>query len=267
MDGAMEIIPGVYSIPIGQGAFPGVFPPNVYLVAGDHPVLVDSGYEADAPARLEKLREMNLRVARILVTHPHPDHIGGAVPIGQATGARIFMHRVDAAEAGTSVEALEHGQVVSTGSAELEVVHTPGHTPGHMCLMLRHQGILFSGDHVLGLGTTVITPPRGDMGLYMASLEKLLSYPFQSICPGHGPVVKEGHRKVEELLQHRREREAQVLSCLKRGRSRIEDMVKDIYDELDARLVGLAELQMKAHLLKLQAEGRVAAHEGTYSLR
>ncbi len=263
----MEIAPGVYAIPIGQGAFTGVFPPNVYLVAGEHPVLLDSGYEADAPARLEKLREMGLQVERILVSHPHPDHIGGAAPIGQATGAGVCLHRDDAGEAGTVAQALEHGQVVSTGGAELEVVHTPGHTPGHMCLVLRQQGILFSGDHVLGLGTTVITPPKGDMGQYMASLENLLSYPFQSIYPGHGPVVQEGHRKVEELLQHRREREAQVLGCLERGRSQIADMVKDIYDELDPRLLGLAELQVKAHLVKLQGEGRVTAQEGAYLLK
>ncbi|MDP6100779.1 MAG: MBL fold metallo-hydrolase [Dehalococcoidia bacterium] len=262
----MEIAPGVYTISIGQGAFTGVFPPNVYLVAGEHPVLLDSGYEADAPTRLGKLRELGLGVGRILLSHPHVDHIGGAGPIGQATGARICIHRDDAAEAGDIAEALEHGQVISTGNTDLEVVHTPGHTPGHMCLLLRPQGFLFSGDHVLGLGTTVITPPRGDMGRYMASLENLLTYPFQSILPGHGPMVQDGHSKVAELLQHRREREAQVLSCLERGHNLIADMVKDIYDELDPRLMGLAELQVKAHLAKLQTEGRISVQEGAYHL-
>lgn len=161
---------------------------------------------------------------------------------------------------------LEGGEVFTTGKEELEVVHTPGHTPGMCCFFLRQRGVLFSGDHILGLGTTVISQPKGDMGLYMDSLRKLVNYPLQQILPGHGPVISQARRKVAELLQHRLEREDQVLSCLNKGQHQIEEIVKEIYTELEPRLVGLARQQVEAHLLKLVREGKVQARDGGYYL-
>lgn len=265
----MEIVPGVHSIPHGRGAFTGLFPPNVYLIAGPRAIMVDSGYEEHAQVRLDYLREHGFSLEYIVITHPHVDHIGGARIIKQATGARILVHSADAAAAaGAADGTVAEGQVLSSGETEAEVVHTPGHTPGHICLFLRSQGVFFSGDHVLGLGTTVITLPNGgDMGRYMASLEKVLAYPMKLICPGHGPIVQRAPEKVTELLQHRREREAQVLSCLNRGMHQVMEMVKDIYIELDPRLEAMAQEQVRAHLAKLIQEGKVEAREGAFFLR
>lgn len=261
----MEVIPRIHSLTIGRGAFTGIFPPNVYLIADRTPVLVDTGYEGQAQERLGLLQELGVSPALILVTHPHVDHIGGAAFLCQHTGAKVLMHAADAPPDGVD-QTLHGGEVMELGEDTLEVVHTPGHSPGHICLFLRERGVLFSGDHILGLGTTVITQPRGSMGQYMESLRRLLGMPLKQLCPGHGPLVRDAHAKVQELLQHRLEREEQVLSCLRRGRRRIDQMVADIYNELDPRLVGMAQEQVRAHLAKLVGEGKVAASGEEFSL-
>lgn len=261
----MEVLPRVHSLAIGKGAFTGLFPPNVYLIADRTPVLVDTGYEAHAEERLGLLQGLGVSPACIFVTHPHVDHIGGAAFLRQHTGAKVLMHTADAPDQGVDGR-LQGGEVMELGEDTLEVVHTPGHTPGAICLFLRERGVLLSGDHILGLGTTVITLPRGSMGQYMDSLRRLLALPLAQICPGHGPLVRDARAKVQELLQHRLEREEQVLSCLRRGRRRVDEMVSDIYNELDPRLVGMAQEQARAHLAKLVEEGRAVAHGEEYSL-
>jgi glyoxylase-like metal-dependent hydrolase (beta-lactamase superfamily II) len=247
----------------------GTYAPNVYLVVGEKAAFIDSGYSDDAAVerRLEYLKEIAApAVEYILLTHSHPDHAGGAGKLKAALGAKVVTHPLERERADSLFSAavdmvVEEGETLSLKGVELEVIHTPGHSPGHICVYARPTRLLFSGDHVLGLGTTAISASRGDMAQYMASLRKLQEWEISCICPGHGPLVRHPGRKLQELLQHRLEREQQVLDCLSRGKVTIAEMVQEIYPELDSRLYELALEQVTAHLIKLEREGRVVSRQ------
>jgi len=233
-----------------------------------------------------------LKLSHILVTHHHIDHCGGAHALRQATGAAICLHPTEArllsewraavpqdvdilaeprtmadrlrawrrATAQTTADCLlRGGDTVQVGGVTIEVIDTPGHTLGSVSLHLREERVLFTGDTVLGLGTVAIfPPPHGDMALYMQSLERLQTYAATLLCPGHGPPVRDVARKLQELIDHRHERESQILTAVGQGRGRLEIMLADIYPELDRRLLGMARVQLLAHLHKLQSEGKIA---------
>ena len=293
---SMEITPRVHSIPAPQAFLSGPYAPNVYLVVdAGQAALIDAGYPDDGSIkpRLEYLQGMaNLKLAHIIVTHHHIDHCGGAHALRQATGARICLHPTEArllsewraaapqdvdipvepqtlaerfgawrlATAQTTADCLvQGGDTIQVGGITIEVIDTPGHTLGSISLYLREEGVLFTGDTVLGLGTVAIMPPpHGDMALYMQSLERLKSYQAALLCPGHGPPVRDVARKLQELIDHRQERERQILAAVGQGRGRLEALLAELYPELDRRLVGMARGQLLAHLAKLESEGRIA---------
>jgi glyoxylase-like metal-dependent hydrolase (beta-lactamase superfamily II) len=295
----MEITPRVHSIPAPHAAFSGPLAPNVYLVVdGGQAAVIDTGYpdEASIKPRLEYLQGIvDLKLSHIIVTHHHVDHCGGALALHRATGAPICMHPTEArllsqwrasapqdadipvepqtladrlrawrrATAQTTADCLiQGGDTVQVGGVTIEVIDTPGHTLGSVSLYLREERVLFTGDTVLGLGTVAIfPPPHGDMALYMQSLERLQTYDVALLCPGHGPPVRDVARKLQELIDHRREREQQILAAVGEGRGRLETMLTDIYPELDRRLVGMARVQLLAHLHKLQSEGKIARRD------
>jgi glyoxylase-like metal-dependent hydrolase (beta-lactamase superfamily II) len=274
MGADLEIAPGVYSIGEETRTFMGVYAPNVYLVVGERAALIDSGYQnselvGPVLGHIERLAPSGL--AYIVITHPHPDHIGGCSAIKEASGAEVVLHSQADAQARANWlvadRLVEDGEALDIGGVVLQMVHTPGHTSGNMCIYIESDGILFAGDHILGIGTTVIDMSDGDMALYIDSLRKLFEYRIRLICPGHGPVVTEPERKIKELIAHRLEREEQIVSCLRQGRRRLTAIVSDIYPELDPRLTGLAEMQILAHLRKLVAEEKAAVDGDEYALR
>ncbi len=268
----MQIAPGIHAIPVGTDRLLGHFAPEVYLVVADEGVLIDSGYsdEGSVSCRIDYVSKFaGLRLAYIVITHAHPDHIGGAASLREKTGAKIVLHSTE--QTGITVDhVVADGDIISLKGIDLEVVHTPGHNPGHICLYIRKDKILFSGDHVLGLGTTAIHPPKGDMAQYIDSLKKLLDYDIDLICPGHGPLIREPQRKLEELIEHRKEREEQVIAVLRQGENTVKQLVAEIYPELAGFLYELAKGQVYAHLIKLEREGKACSQgiggEASYKL-
>lgn len=262
----MQIAPGVSLTPSADLSFTGTYAPNVYLVGTRKAALIDAGYgnAASVRARLEYIESLaNTKLEWVLVTHSHPDHLGGASKIAEATGARVLLHPADAT---SENEAVVDGSVLDLGDYQLTVIHTPGHTRGSVCIRMEPGGVLFSGDSILGLGTTVVVPPGGNMADYLDSLTKLSALDISLVCPGHGPVVKEPQRKIAELIEHRLERERQMLDAIVRGKSTVDGLIADIYPELDSRLFSLARWQVLAQLDKLVCDGKVAA-EGAGAYR
>jgi glyoxylase-like metal-dependent hydrolase (beta-lactamase superfamily II) len=269
----VQIAPYVHQIPTPASGVMGWYAPNIYLAGGREAALVDAGYRDSKQIQtcIDYIRRMAPDgLTYILVTHPHPDHVGGCHTIKDATGARIVLYSAGVSRAGTyrvTPDVLvDDGDVLSVGGARIRVVPTPGHTSDHVCFYLEGEEVLFTGDHILGFGTPVIAPD-GDMAQYIESLRKLLDYPIRLLCPGHGPLVREPHRKIRELIAHRLEREQQLLTLLGRGRKSVKQMAAEIYPELDPRLMELALSQVRAHLQKLVREGRVAASGEEYVLQ
>ncbi|HEY8260149.1 MAG TPA: MBL fold metallo-hydrolase, partial [Methylosinus sp.] len=161
---------------------------------------------------------------------------------------------------------LADGERIAIGGLTIEAVTTPGHTANHLCFALIDERSLFTGDHVMGWATTVVAPPDGSMGDYLASLEKLRGREDRIYWPAHGGPAPEPRRYLRALLHHRRQREQAILQRLEEGDETIAAMVARIYEGVDARLHGAAALSVFAHLEDLVERG-LARCEGAPTLR
>jgi glyoxylase-like metal-dependent hydrolase (beta-lactamase superfamily II) len=222
---------------------------NTWIVGSAPALVIDPG--PDEPAHVEEVAAVAGRVAAVLVTHDHPDHAPGAASLAALVGAPILAFRLPGAER------LRDGQVIRGGDVMLTAVHTPGHTSDHVVFHEASAGALFTGDAVVGRGTSFIDPPDGDLAAYLRSLRRLQELHARTIYPGHGPVVVDAADKLEEYVAHRREREDQVLSAIAEGHGTVVDMVEQIYAAYPAEVRPLAARSVTAHLIKLEAEGRV----------
>jgi glyoxylase-like metal-dependent hydrolase (beta-lactamase superfamily II) len=268
---AVQVTNAVHVLPVRVKSYSGAYSPNVYVIEDrGEAIMVDSGLAGDesVSGRLEYLLRLgDPTLEFIVLTHHHLDHAGGARRLREATGARVLIHPDEKAllrdAAAVPVDGtVADGDVLSAGSLMVRVLHTPGHSAGHIALFLEQGKVLFSGDNVLGLGTTAIAPPPfGDMAAYVRSLETMKALDAALLCPGHGPLVREPNRKIQELIDHRRERDEQVLSLINQGHGRLSELVRVIYPELDLRLERLAQGQILSHLYKLQAEGKVVVRQ------
>ncbi len=155
--------------------------------------------------------------------------------------------------------AVGDGDVIEGTGWTVEVVHTPGHTSNHVCFGLREEKLLFTGDHVMGWATSVISPPDGDLFDYLSSLRKLLGRDDVRYWPTHGPAIDNPHEYVRSFLDHRLHREAQIVTALGDGPSTIKAIVPGMYADVDKRLWRAAANSVYSHLLSLHREGRVAA--------
>lgn len=227
---------------------------NTYLVGHDEVAVIDPGPE-DAAHTAAIVAAGSGRIRWILCTHTHPDHSPGTAALVEATGATVLAW---SNRGGLRIDRrIGDGFVLTTDEWTIEAVHTPGHAGNHLCFLLRDEGLVFSGDHIMQGSTVVISPPDGDMGAYLDSLAKVRALEPRAIAPGHGHIIEDPRALIDWYVAHRLEREAQVHSLLVgMGRARIGELVEAAYVDLDPVLVPMAKRSVHAHLRKLAAEGR-----------
>ena len=272
----MEILDRIHLIPLGGAGEVGAGPStSVYYVQGQNRgAFIDSGFPDEERTRpLVEYWQQSLAGAAtgwVLVSHRHYEHSGGVKILKRATGARIGAGRgdVDAINAqfdgGASVvdDSLEGDEAFDLGGRRIRVIDTPGHTAGTVCFYLEDEGILFTGDHIMGRGTVVIRSDEGgSMAQHIDSLRKLFLLDLKLILSGHGPAILEPRAKIQEVVRHRMEREEQILGLLGEGITGVDALMARAYGNVTERLAFLARHQVVAHLKKLEEEGRAVAIE------
>ena len=231
---------------------PGVFTlegTNTWIVGDDPAIVVDPG--PAIPAHRDEVLRAAGRVSHVVVTHDHEDHGDGAAALAEAVGAPLWAWRLEGAER------LKDGQRFPAGGVELTAVQTPGHSADHVAFFDPGSRGLFTGDAVLGRGTSFIDPPDGDLAKYLASLRRMQELGPRTIYPGHGSIVLDAPAKLREYLTHRAEREEQVLAALGAGPKTVDALVGEIYADQPDDVRPLAARTVTAQLLKLNSEGRV----------
>lgn len=228
---------------------------NTYIVGAGRtcvidPAVTDAGY-------LETVAAAAGEVSEILVTHRHPDHVGGVAALAQRFRCPVRAYGSDPVGE-TMIEPLSDGELVEFGGGGLEALHTPGHALDHLCFYLRESASLFSGDNILGEGTAVIAPPEGNMRSYLASLERLRELHIDRIYPGHFRPLHGGAAVVDGYLQHRAQRRQAVLDALGAGADSPEQIVETVYTDTPSHLHPIAVLQVASMLELLEEEGRAA---------
>lgn len=251
---------------------------QTHLIGISDLAVIDPG--PDDPAHVDALLAAiaGRPVAAIVITHHHRDHSPASRPLAAATGAPIVgAAPTFVADDGPRADAafdrdyrpdrvLADGERMTGEGWSLEAVATPGHTSNHLAFALPETDALFSGDHVMGWSTTVVSPPDGDMAEYMASLERLMVREDRVYYPGHGDLVENPRRLVRGLLGHRKQREGQILRLLDTGPQAIPVMAERMYVGLDRRLLPAAERSVLAHLFDLRARGLVREEEGAWRI-
>ena len=245
---------------------------GTYIIGHGEVAVVDPGPADEAHINAILSATAGETITHVLVTHTHMDHSPGCRLLRAHTDAPTYgygPHGAGKAEQGVVVEEggdmdfvpdvlVKDGDIIEGQGWSVECVHTPGHTSNHVCFALREERALFSGDHVMGWSTSIVSPPDGDMAEYMRSLEKLLARDDDHYWPTHGPRIDTPKRLVEAFMGHRRQRDAQILSCLDDGVGDIREMVPRMYKGVDERLYPAAARSVLAHLVQLVADGRVS---------
>lgn len=249
---------------------------QTYVVGEGRVAVIDPGPDLSEHVAAILAATAGEKIVAIMCTHTHRDHSPASRPLAAATGAPIVGcgplaldddgPRADAAFdfAYAPDRVLADGETVEGPGWRLNAVATPGHTSNHLCFALDGTGALFTGDHVMGWSTTIVSPPDGDMADYLRSLDLLLTRDDQVYFPAHGPAVEKPHSHVRALITHRRMREQQILRTLGEGEGRIPTMVETMYQGTDPRLFPAAGRSVLAHLVDLEARGLVRREGETW---
>ena len=233
---------------------------NTYLIGQDEIAVIDPG--PDDADHLDAIAAAGSgRIRWILCTHTHGDHSPGAAGLKERTGAEVLAF---ADRDGLVCDRhLVDGDTIEGTEFTLRVIHTPGHAANHICFLLERDRMLFSGDHIMDGFTVVITPLDGDMGDYLASLERLQAWTpsLRAIAPAHGHVIDDPAAKLDDYITHRLDREAQVLATLQGFADGADtaQMVEAIYTDVPELLWPVARFSVWAHLRKLGDEGKATA--------
>lgn len=239
---------------------------RTYILGPAPCVVIDPGPDLADHLDAVEVALGTLQVAALCVTHYHADHAAGAADLVLRLAAPLAAtpESAERAALGPPDLPLTPFSTLEFGGGHLEVVPAPGHCADHVCFYWPQRRALFTGDVVLGEGTSMIAPPEGDMAAYISTLERLSDLELSIIYPGHGPEITE---PAEKYIEHRRGRERQVLDALAAGASTPADIRARVYEDLDPRLFGAAEGSVLAHLAKLADERRVRVEDDRYTLK
>jgi glyoxylase-like metal-dependent hydrolase (beta-lactamase superfamily II)/8-oxo-dGTP pyrophosphatase MutT (NUDIX family) len=228
---------------------------NTYVVGREETVVIDPAVPDDG--YVDSVCGLGADIREILVTHRHSDHVGGVARLAARTGAPVRAHS-PAEAGGVRVVPLADGDVVTAGGATLTALFTPGHARDHLSFILDQEQALFSGDNVLGEGTSMIAPPDGDMRLYLQSLLRLEELGAKRIYPGHFRPLEGARDVLRRYIAHRKAREQKILDALKSEAMSLEAIVSRAYEDTPAAMRRYAAGSALTHLEKLTQEGRVA---------
>lgn len=248
----LPVVPGIWRVVANNPGPMTYFGTNTYLIEDDEGMSVLDPGPDDAAHAEAVLAAAGGHVSRILLSHGHRDHAGGAARLHALTGAPVFgfSPSLDA------TIAIDHPLAEGDEVAGLEVLHTPGHAADHLCFATRNHH-LFTGDHVMTWSTTVVSPPGGDMALYMENLRRLADRPDDRYyLPGHGPLLGRPAPFLRALIAHRTERERAIAAALGTAPASVSELAEAVYSNLNTALRSAAEHTLLGHLLKLEAEGR-----------
>lgn len=273
----IEFRPGIFLLPLRTPTLPPATHTNCYLIGGDELIVIDpaSPYEEEQrelDTFIDALIAEGRRVREIILTHLHPDHIGGAAYLRGRLDVPVAAHRSTAdrikhvVQVDRHIEDNELIELEGEPGWRLRALHTPGHARGHLCFYEEITGAIITGDLVVGIGTVVIDPPEGNMKQYFDSLHRLLALPkLSALFPAHGPAIGAAREKIEEYIEHRTLRENKILAAVRAGASLPHEIVEAAYTDVNPAMWGLAERSTLAHLEKLEEEGRVVvSYNGGY---
>lgn len=262
----IEFVPGVWMLPVRTETLAPATHTNVWIPGEKRFAIVDPG--SSETAEIERLLRVVERRARaggdpamVLLTHHHRDHVSGAAAVARALNVPLRAHQSVLAElspelGGLESQPLAEDEVLDLGGERLEVHPSPGHAPGHLAFHLPRRRALIAGDMVSGFSTILVDPSHGDMGAYLASLERLQALDCKMLLPGHGPALPA--KELQRVIVHRREREARVLESLAAGTAvALDELAESAYPDAAEAPPALKRGQALAHLLLLERQGRV----------
>lgn len=249
---------------------------GTYILGEGNVAVIDPG--PDQPEHVKAIVEglKNETVSHILITHTHNDHSPAAKALKEITGAPTYGFGPHGSgkpalkltsQAGGDMdfrpdEKTQDGSVIYGDDWSVSCLHTPGHTSNHICFSWDKEKVLFPGDQVMGWSTSIVSPPDGDMGDYMRSLDKLIVRDDKIYYPAHGPEILEPQKLISAFQDHRREREENILECLKLGNDTIDQMVKTVYQDVSESLHAAAARSLFATVIYLVEQKKVEAIDG-----